>query len=76
MNEKCGALCLQGPGGVVKTIHLLTILASWEGQMVSSQQVITANMLLRLNPHKWVIRATWNIWDFKHFLIPSLWAFL
>lgn len=52
MNEKYGlclyAPCLRGPGGVVKTIHLLTVVPSWdaEGQMVCSQQVITASMLI------------------------------
>lgn len=40
--------CLRGPGGVVKTIRLLTMVPSWdaEDQMVCSQQVITASMLI------------------------------
>lgn len=51
MRNMAGALaapCLRGPGGVVKTIRLLTVVPSWdaEGQMVCSQQVITASMLI------------------------------
>lgn len=58
MNQKyswcCSYLCLQGPGGMVKTIRLLTLVPSWdaEGQMVASQQVITASMLIQWHPHK------------------------
>lgn len=74
MNEKygrcLGAPCLRGPGGVVKTIRLLTVVPSWdaEGQMVCSQQVITASMLIHWHPHKWVTRTTQSIWDA---VIPS-----
>lgn len=72
------APCLQGPGGVVKTIRLLTVVPSWdtEGQMVCSQQVITASMLIHWHPHKWVTRTTQSIWDAV--IVPSpasLWGF-
>lgn len=81
MRNMAGALaapCLRGPGGAVKTIRLLTAVPSWdaEGQMVCSQQVITASMLIHWHPHKWVTRATWSTWDAG--ILPSsacLWGF-
>lgn len=44
----------------LKTIRLLTVVPSWdaEGQMVCSQQVITANMVIHWQPHKWAPRTT------------------
>lgn len=81
MRNMVGAAALHGCEVQVvwwRQISLLTVVPSWdaEGQMVCSQQVITASMLIHWHQHKWVTRTTQSIWDAV--IVPSrasLWGF-